>query len=217
MCLFHSLQRSWITLLRPLSTADSTLGYARVSHSRQWSKCNILHCAVKFWLPNFTTVMIVMKFTETRGLSRISEIKFPKLSGSCSLFNYFLHPVKWTLFHWLWRRCGLETCMGNFSREYRGYGNKICDNPAGWEFIWRKSRGSGRKNREPTRGRHNTSIATLLYWLIMTSSRLRVLNFWQDIIAFCLSGLCSFADLFGTTHINCKSIFLVREWGGKWE
>jgi len=47
--------------------------------------------------------------------------------------------------------------MGNFPREcrgkYRGCGNKIPDNPAGWEFNWRESCGSGRKNREPTRGR----------------------------------------------------------------
>jgi len=31
----------------------------------------------------------------------------------------------------------LETCMGNFPREcrgkYRGYGDKISDNPAGWD------------------------------------------------------------------------------------
>ena len=32
------------------------------------------------------------------------------------------------------------------------YGDKISENPAGWEFNCRKSRGSGRKNREPTAG-----------------------------------------------------------------
>ena len=40
------LQRSWIKLVRPLSTVDSTRDYARVSHSRQWSNYNyifILH------------------------------------------------------------------------------------------------------------------------------------------------------------------------------
>ena len=33
-----------IKLVRPLSTMDNTRGYARVSHSRQWSNCN--NCAV---------------------------------------------------------------------------------------------------------------------------------------------------------------------------
>jgi len=37
--------------------------------------------------------------------------------------------------------------------KYHGCGDKISDNPAGWEFNCRKSRGSGRKNREPTTGR----------------------------------------------------------------
>jgi len=48
----------------------------------------------------------------------------------------------------------LETCMENFPREcrgkYLGCGNKICDNPARWEFNWRES--CGRKNRKPTHG-----------------------------------------------------------------
>jgi len=49
-CLFHTIQRSRIKLVRPLSTVDNTREsrlYARVSHSRQWSNwCNILglHC-----------------------------------------------------------------------------------------------------------------------------------------------------------------------------
>jgi len=30
-----------IKLVRPLSTVDNTRGYARVSHSRQWSNYNI--------------------------------------------------------------------------------------------------------------------------------------------------------------------------------
>jgi len=30
-----------IKLVRPLSTVDNTLDYARVSHSRQWSNYNI--------------------------------------------------------------------------------------------------------------------------------------------------------------------------------
>ena len=51
----------------------------------------------------------------------------------------------------------LETCMRNFQWEcrgkYHGCGDKISDNPAGWEFNCWKSRGSGRKNREPTTGR----------------------------------------------------------------
>jgi len=46
--------------------------------------------------------------------------------------------------------------MGNFPREYRGKyrgcGGKISDYPAGWEFNCRKSRGSGRNNRELTAG-----------------------------------------------------------------
>ena len=33
---------SWIKIVSPLSTADNTRGYARVSHSRQWSNYNIL-------------------------------------------------------------------------------------------------------------------------------------------------------------------------------
>jgi len=31
-----------IKLVRPLSTVDNTRGYARVSHSRQWSNYNIV-------------------------------------------------------------------------------------------------------------------------------------------------------------------------------
>jgi len=37
------LQRSWVKLVRPLSTVDNTRDYARVSHSRQWSNYNISH------------------------------------------------------------------------------------------------------------------------------------------------------------------------------
>jgi len=33
--------RSGIKLVRPLSTVDNTRGYARVSHSRQWSNYNL--------------------------------------------------------------------------------------------------------------------------------------------------------------------------------
>jgi len=37
----HSLQRSWVMLVRPLYTVGYTRN-ARVSHSRQWSDCNII-------------------------------------------------------------------------------------------------------------------------------------------------------------------------------
>jgi len=39
---YFTLQRSGIKLVRPLSTVDNTGGYARVSHSRQWSNYNLL-------------------------------------------------------------------------------------------------------------------------------------------------------------------------------
>jgi len=38
---YFTLQWSGIKLVRPLSTVDNTLDYARVSHSRQWSNYNI--------------------------------------------------------------------------------------------------------------------------------------------------------------------------------
>ena len=57
----------------------------------------------------------------------------------------------------------VKTCMENFPRECRGkchgYGDKISDNPAGWECNCRKSGGSGRKNRESTAG---GSVVSLL-------------------------------------------------------
>jgi len=38
---YFTLQRSRIKLVRLLSTVDNTHGYARVSHSRQWSNYNL--------------------------------------------------------------------------------------------------------------------------------------------------------------------------------
>jgi len=43
-CVYFTLGKSPVTvrikLVRPLSTVDNTRGYARVSHSRQWSNYN---------------------------------------------------------------------------------------------------------------------------------------------------------------------------------
>jgi len=43
-CLESLQYRSWIKLVRPLSTVDNTRGYARVSHSRAWSNYNVTNC-----------------------------------------------------------------------------------------------------------------------------------------------------------------------------
>jgi len=53
VCLFHAWKASsnghGIKLVRPLSTVDNTRGYARVSHSRQWSKSKFpLQCSSDF-------------------------------------------------------------------------------------------------------------------------------------------------------------------------
>jgi len=43
---YFTLQRSWIKLVRPLSTVCNTRDYARVSHSRQWSNYNLTHVQI---------------------------------------------------------------------------------------------------------------------------------------------------------------------------
>jgi len=57
---------------------------------------------------------------------------------------------------------GTRDLHGKFSAgnrgKYRGYGDKISDNPAGWEFNCRKSHGCGSKNCEPTAGDVNVSL-----------------------------------------------------------
>jgi len=46
-------------LVRPLSTVDNTRDYARVSHSRQWSNCNIVNALYKL-LTGFVFLLAIV-------------------------------------------------------------------------------------------------------------------------------------------------------------
>jgi len=55
-CVYFTLGKFRVTvrikLVRPLSTVDNTRGYARVSHSRQWSSYNLSPsspCPIQQW------------------------------------------------------------------------------------------------------------------------------------------------------------------------
>jgi len=95
------LQRSWIKLVRPLSTVENTR-YAHVFHSRQWFlNCNI--AATLLWVKRryIATALHVARFSCRVGLAWASLLENLACRGLCVMCAHRPNPRKF----WLWWIC----------------------------------------------------------------------------------------------------------------